>query len=152
MDIRCNMNVGNNQTTTTNNTASILDNKSIVYEYFRLIKNKDINGLLSLFTDDAIVNEPFSNISGGIQGKSAIKSFLEVALLANSGLTHSIAIEKPLCSNNNINDKITALVTFQRGDSIRARFTFELVPVLIQSNDNNIHLKKKIHRLTINFI
>jgi hypothetical protein len=69
-------------------------NKSIVYEYFELIKNKYINGLLSLFTDDAIIYEPFSNISGGLQGKSTIKPFLEIAMMANNGLIHNIFIEK----------------------------------------------------------
>ena len=56
--------------------SSVLVNKSIVYEYFRLIKNKDIDGLLSLFADDAEVREPFSNIIGGLQGKAAIRPFL----------------------------------------------------------------------------
>jgi len=65
--------------------SSMLVDKSIVYGYFRLIKNKDIDGLLSLFTDDAIVHEPFSNIAGGLQGKAAIKPFLEIAMMANSG-------------------------------------------------------------------
>ncbi len=49
-------------------------------------------------------------------------------------------------------NKITALVTFQRGDSIRARFTFELVPILIESDGNLICMKEKIQRLNIQFI
>jgi ketosteroid isomerase-like protein len=35
--------------------------REIIYEYFRLVKNKDINRLLDLFADDGIVYEPFSN-------------------------------------------------------------------------------------------
>lgn len=144
------MNTEKNQTTI--NTSFMLVNRSIVYEYFRLIKDKDINGLLSLFTDDAIIQEPFSNIVGGIQGKAAIRSFLEVAMMANSGLTHNIVMEAQVYSDysnnnndndkpnkahyndNNDNNKITALVTFEKGDSIRAKFTFEIVPMLIQFN------------------
>jgi hypothetical protein len=148
--------------------SSMLENKSIVYEYFRLIKQRDINGLLSLFADDAVLCEPFSNISAGLQGKSAIKPFLEIAMMANSGLTHSIAIEKPSTNNNNNNDKankeghyndddnttnkITALVTFQRGDSIRARFTFELAPILMEYSVDIHSSRKKIQRLNIQFI
>lgn len=150
-------------------TDSSLENKSIVYEYFRLIKQRDINGLLSLFADDAVLCEPFSNMSVGLQGKSAIKPFLEIAMMANSGLTHSITIEKPRTSNNNKNDKankerhyndddntttneITALVTFQRGDSIRARFTFEIVPILTEYSAGIHSSRKKIQRLNFQFI
>jgi hypothetical protein len=122
--------------------------------------------LLSLFADDAIVHEPFSNIAGGLQGKAAIEPFLEIAMMASNGLRHDVIIEKPYTSNNNNNcdnaskghcndnssNKITALVTFQRGDSMRARFTFELVAVLAESNASVIPLKKKIQRLNIELI
>jgi hypothetical protein len=143
--------------------SSVLINKSIVYEYFELIKNKDINGLLSLFTDDAIIYEPFSNISGGLQGKCTIKPFLEIAMMANNGLTHNIFIEKLSDDDNNNNtskeydddndnkNKVTALVTFERGDIVRARFTFELTPVLSEAN-NNSSLRKKIQILHIKFV
>jgi hypothetical protein len=152
--------------------SSELVNKSIVYEYSRHIKYQDTEGLLSLFTDDAIVYEPFSNIKEGLQGKSAIRPFLEIVMMANSGLTHSIVIEKPYTKDDNNNhdnhneteeyyyntdkdinaNKITALVTFQRGDSIRARYTFNIVPILMESNGNVICVKKKIQRLNIQFI
>ncbi len=45
-------------------------NEEIVYEYFRRIKKKDIDGVLDLFANDAIIYEPFSNIEGGLKGKS----------------------------------------------------------------------------------
>ena len=38
----------------------LLDNEDLVYEYFRLILRKDIRHLLDLFTEDAIIHEPFS--------------------------------------------------------------------------------------------
>lgn len=47
---------------------------------------------------------------------------------------------------------VTALITFQRGDYIRAKFTFELLPILTESNESTIPLKKKIQRLDIDFI
>jgi hypothetical protein len=53
--------------------TSLLVNKSIVYEYFKLIKDKNINRLLNLFAEDAIIHEPFSNIDGGLKGKSAMQ-------------------------------------------------------------------------------
>ena len=55
---------------------SRVGNESIVYEYFRLIKNKDINGVLDLFADDAIIYEPFSKVDEGLKGKGSIRPFL----------------------------------------------------------------------------
>jgi hypothetical protein len=37
-----------------------LDNEDIVYDYFRLALRKDKRHLLDLFTEDAIIHEPFS--------------------------------------------------------------------------------------------
>ncbi len=111
---------------------SATTNEEIVYEYFRLIKNKDINRLLDLFADDAIIYEPFSNIEGGLQGKSTIKPFFDVALMANDGLQHNIEFVKGQDgsdSNNNKeddNNQITALVTFERGRTVQGRYTFKL--------------------------
>jgi hypothetical protein len=109
-------------------------NRSIVYEYFRLIKDKNINRLLDFFADDATIYESFSKIHG-LQGKTAIKAFLEVALMANDGLQHEIRFEKQhenlgnsdKYNNYNHNaNQVTALVTFTRGGSLKAKFTFEL--------------------------
>ncbi len=105
-------------------------NESIVYEYFRQIKNKDINGMLNLFSDDAIIYEPFSNIEGGLQGKSAIKPFFDVVLMANDGLQHKIEFVKGQDGSNNENkednNQVTALVTFEKGGKVQGQFTFEL--------------------------
>jgi Nuclear transport factor 2 (NTF2) domain len=131
-----------------------LINKDIVFEYFRLIKNKDIEQLTDLFADDAIIYEPFSKLTEGLQGKSAIESFLRVSIMANDTLQHHIIIEKENQKNDmekSCNSKIiTALVTFERGDTMKARFTFEL-----GSNGNN-HVfdskRKKIKALQIQFV
>lgn len=120
-----------------------------IYEYFRLTRNKDINKLLDLFTDGATIYEPFSNLHGGLRGKSTIKPFLEIALMANDGLQHKIEIEQPkqqeLQSNTDKEDQVTALVTFQRGEIIQARFTFQLDKV-------TKHRMNKIQSLRIEFI
>jgi hypothetical protein len=38
------------------NYASTVDKESIVYEYFRFIKQKDVNALLNLFVYDAVIS------------------------------------------------------------------------------------------------
>jgi hypothetical protein len=137
--------------------AIMLVNRSIVCEYFRLIKNKDINKLLDLFADDATIYEPFSKIHGGLQGRNAIKAFLEVALMASDRLRHVIRFEKQYekpdssnkYNNNSNNDnQVSALVTFERGGRLKARFTFEL-----SSEENyNSQKQKKIQSIHIQFI
>jgi hypothetical protein len=39
-----------------------LDNEDLVWDYFRLTLRKDIRHVLDLFTDDAIIHEPFSRL------------------------------------------------------------------------------------------
>lgn len=131
------------------NHTSLLVNKSIVYEYFKLIKDKNINRLLNLFADDAIIHEPFSNIDGGLKGKSAIKPFLEIAMMANEGMQQEIEFEKPRISNHNNKNQVTVLVTFERGGRVHARFTFELAT---ESDYNMKYHRKKIQTLRIEFI
>jgi hypothetical protein len=129
--------------------ASSLVCADTIYEYFRLIKNKDINKLLDLFTDDAIIYEPFSNVHGGLRGRSAIRPFLEIAFMANDGLQHKIEIEQKKQqqqqSNTDKEDQVTAVVTFQRGEIIQARFTFQLEKTIK-------HSINKIRSLHIEFI
>ena len=139
-------------------------NKDIVFEYFRLIKKKDSEQLLDLFAHDAVIYEPFSNLMEGLRGRSAIEPFLKVAVMANDRLQHHMIIEKkPYNETNKTNNNkdsdnvITALVTFEKGDSARARFTFELSSDDDNNDDdyntdgisNSIH--KKIKTLHIQF-
>jgi hypothetical protein len=138
------------------NYTSLLVNTSIVYKYFKLIKDKNINRLLNLFTDDAIIHEPFSKIDGGLKGKSAIKHFLDIAMMANDGMQHEIEFEKPRISNrknnihnNNDENQVIALVTFERGGRVQAQFTFELAT---ESDYNVNYNRKKIQTLHIEFI
>ncbi|HET7149275.1 MAG TPA: hypothetical protein VFI73_12335 [Candidatus Nitrosopolaris sp.] len=51
--------------------------------------------MLNLFEDDALIHD--SNIDGGLKRKRAIKSFLEIATMANKGMQQEIEFEKPSC-------------------------------------------------------
>jgi ketosteroid isomerase-like protein len=131
------------------NHPSRAANESIVYEYFRLIKNKDIYGVLDLFADDAIIYEPFSNVDEGLKGKASIRPFLDVVMMASNGLQHEIEFVKAQCLNKEENQAV-ALVTFERGGKTQARYTFELTSR--QEQYDCTDLEKKIQILRIEFI
>ena len=95
--------------------------------------------MVDLFDYDAVVYEPFSNIKGGLKGKSSIEPFLKVAMMASSNLSRTIQIEKPIRS-----DRATAIVTFEKGDKVKGKFDFEFQ---IDSSG-----AKKIKSLRIKFI
>jgi hypothetical protein len=128
-----------------------ITDEDIVHEYFRLIKAKDMYGLLDLFTDDAVIYEPLSKSEDGkrgLQGKSSIEPFLNVAIMANAGLREEIVIEKPRLRRDNGINQVTAYVTFERGGKVKARFTFEL-----SSEENyNSQKQKKIQSLHLQFV
>jgi hypothetical protein len=65
--------------------------------------------------------------------------FLEVAMMANSNLQHAIKIVKPSKPN-----EITALVTFEKGDKVKGKLTFEF-------EDEQVR-EKKIKSLHIEFL
>lgn len=113
----------------------------MVFQYFKFIENKNIDGMLDLFDYDAVVHEPFSNITGGLKGRSSIEPFLKVAIMANSSLQRTIKIEKPSKPSAN---RITALITFEKGDKMKGRFTFEF--------DDDPAGRKKIKSLDIEFL
>jgi hypothetical protein len=79
--------VNNNHNNNTND-----DYHHIVSDYFRLIKEKDMDGLLNLFADDCVIYEPFSKVSSlynsdgepkksFLKGKSEIESFLQIIMM-----------------------------------------------------------------------
>jgi hypothetical protein len=96
----------------------------IIMQYFKCIDKRDVDGALELFDFDAIIYEPFSNITDGLRGKLAIEPFLKVAMMANSNFKRVIEIEK----NPTKKDTISALITFEKGDRTKGRFTFEFTP------------------------
>ena len=144
----------------------------IVFEYFELIKNKDIERLMNLFSPDAIVYEPFSKLRGGVSGKQVIESFLRIVIMANDELQYRIVIENisdiknrsNVDGNHNHENKnncsscfsmkvVNALVTFERGDSLKDRFTFGLSCDNNDNNDNYINSKyNTLRSLHIQFI
>ena len=117
-------------------------NREMVNQYFRLITSKDVHGLLQLFDKDAIVYEPFSNVNG-LQGSTMIENFLKVAFLANAGLKRTIKFV------DDSEDRVTAIVTFERGDSVMGKFAF-IFKIMTDNNGNTI--SKKIAILKIEFI
>jgi hypothetical protein len=116
-----------------------LTGEQIVARYFRCMDSKDLDTMLDLFGYDATVYESFSNITGGLKGRSSIEPFLKVAMMANSNLQRTIKIEKPSKPN-----KITALVTFEKGDKVKGKFTFEF--------EDDETSRKKIKSLHIEFL
>ena len=101
-----------------------LTGEEIVARYFRYMDNKDLDGILDLFDYDAVVYEPFSKLEE-LHGRSAIEPFFKVAMMANNELRRTIKIEKTKKVNNN--NEITALTTFEKGDKVKGRFTFEFI-------------------------
>jgi hypothetical protein len=140
--------------------GKLLTNKEIVSQYFRLLQNKDIDGLKDLFWSDATVYEPFSKLEHGLRGWSQIEPILKVAIMANESLSNKIAFEESRrIKNKDLNDEekntsdsnndiVEALVTFQKDNVIKAKFRFELSN---QANTVDDSERKKIKALRIQF-
>jgi hypothetical protein len=138
----------------------LLTNKEIVSQYFRLLQNKDIDGLKDIFWSDATVYEPFSKLEHGLRGWSQIEPFLKVAIMVNESLSNKIAFEESRrIKNKDLNDEekntsdsnndiVEALVTFQKDNVIKAKFRFELSN---QANTVDDSERKKIKALRIQF-
>lgn len=94
----------------------------VVREYFRRIRSGDAQRTLSLFSDNAVVHEPFSK-SKYLSGKSEIEPFLNSVVMANHGLDYGLKIGK---DNQGDNTVVIADVIFRKENAIRCRITFEL--------------------------
>jgi hypothetical protein len=116
-----------------------LTNEEIALQYFRLVEKKDIDGVLDLFDLDATIYEPFSKVNG-LKGRSSMAPFFKVAMMANTDLSRAIEIAKPAKA-----DKVVAFVTFEKGDKVKGKFTFEF------TQDNSSTSPKKIKSLHIEF-
>jgi hypothetical protein len=116
-----------------------LTGEQIVARFFRCIDSKDVDDILDLFDYDAIVYEPFSNITGGLKGKSSIESFLKVVIMASNNLRRTVKFE-----NTNRPDRIKVLITFEKGGKVKSLFTFEF-----QDDESG---EKKIKSLRIGFL
>ena len=118
------------------------DNEIIVKEYFSRIKSRDIEGILELFSDDAVIHEPFSR-ARRLFGKTEIKPFLKSVIMANEGLQYEINIER---QKNNHTNNFVVLVIFRKGHEINSRFTFSF------DNSGKSNIYGKIKSLLIEFI
>jgi ketosteroid isomerase-like protein len=118
------------------------DNGIVVKEYFNRIKSKDIEGLLELFSDDAVIHEPFSR-ARRLFGKTEIKPFLKSVIMANEGLQYEINIERQKYNHTN---NLVAHVIFRKGHAINSRFTFSF------ENTDKSNINGKIESLLIEFI
>ena len=118
-----------------------LTGEEIVVRYFRYMESKDLDRILDLFEYNAVVYEPFSKVKE-LHGRSAIESFFKVAMMANNELRRTIKIEKAKKADNN--NEITALTTFEKGDKVKGRLTFEFI-----EDDSG---EKRIKSLHIEFL
>lgn len=110
-------------------------------EYFRRIPESP-EDTLALFTDDAIVYEPFSTEKNGLRGIGKIEYFLRVARMANLGLRKKISI---IAESKN---RIVALVQFSRGGKVKGKFQFRTEDM----QTTKIGTEKKIKELKIEFL
>ena len=99
-----------------------MSNEDIVRRYFKLVESKNLDDLVDMFDYEAVLKEPFSNMSE-LKGRSEIAAFLKVALMANSDMRHKLEIKA-----NDKNGKTRALVTFEKGDKLKGQFTFDIDP------------------------
>jgi ketosteroid isomerase-like protein len=108
--------------------AQTVSNEQMVCDYFRLIDRKDLEGLMRLFAEDAIVYEPFSKEEGGLRGKAAIRDFLRITIMANAGADRVIefASDGDKTEEGETNE-ITALVAFQGDGALKGKFNFSFV-------------------------
>jgi hypothetical protein len=114
----------------------------VVREYFRRIRSGDVQRTLSLFSDNAVVHEPFSK-SKYLSGKSEIEPFLNSVVMANQGLDYGLKIEK---DNQGDNTVVIADVIFRKENTIRCMITFQLENTKADSS------VRTIKRMDIEFI
>ena len=105
-----------------NRDRILLDNEDLVYDYFRLTLKKDIHHVLDLFTEDAIIHEPFSK-----QEESGLKAnIITMITMRLYDLLHC-----PNCYENRIesidcyHNKNHVTCTFRSGQKIIIRSIFK---------------------------
>ena len=114
----------------------------IIREYFSRIKSRDLDGVLDLFSEDAVIHEPFSR-ARDLYGKTEIMPFLKSVIMVNEGIQYEIHIER-----QKVNDTVNfvALVMFRKGYAINSRFTFCF------ENADGSNTNGKIKSLLIEFL
>jgi ketosteroid isomerase-like protein len=122
----------------------MLPNKKTVYSYFRAIKEKDIDNLIDMFEDDAVIEEPFSK-EAQLQDKRNFRSFFQIVCMANEELEHDLFFEDVTDDNGT-----SVLCTFQRGETACARFSFRFSSST-RMNAKGI-IERRIAKLQIQFL
>ena len=159
-----------------------IDDQDIVLKYFRLIDEKNMPSLLSLFTEDCTVYEPFgkslqSNEEKGkkpLKGRNEIESFFHVVMVATDGFKHEIEF---VCSSigntremgdtdsSRPSSVVSVLATFYRnegGNKLRQKLDFHITSeqkydtldkIMHYDNDKDINnYTRKIESLCVRFI
>ena len=112
--------------------------KSLVSDYFQRVRSGDILGLLSLFSDDSMIYEPFSK-SKCLVGKSEIEPFLRTVIMANKGMQYNLDIKE--LGQSADENSLFVLVRFSKGGSTIGKFRFEFQP----HDESNCLKIKTIH-------
>lgn len=154
------------------------NNRRIVSDYFHLINEKDMQGLLNLFADDCVIYEPLgkgnllhNNLREKIhlKGKSEIESFFNIVMMASDGFQYQIEfIDEPIDMDydepSDIFDStsssiVSVLATFygnKEGHGLKEWLTFHVVSrknyVSAYTQDNEYSKNnKEIKTLWIHF-
>lgn len=142
------------------------DDQNIVLKYLHLIDEKDMSGLLNLFTEDCMIYEPFSrgplsNEGKGkkpLKGRNEIESFFHIVMMASDGLKHDIEfVCSPFEHNRQMGDTVssasssvvTAVVTFYSDEArnkLKQKLVFHIVSEL---NHYTLEDTRRIERLCI---
>lgn len=94
-------------------------NEQMVIDYFNLIGAGKIDELLNLFSEEAIIDEPFSKSL--VVGKFQIEMFLKTVIMANRGMQTELEF---LRSDNEVSPLIV-FVSFIKSSILKGKFTFE---------------------------
>lgn len=123
----------------------MLPEKNTIQSYFRAIKRKDIDNLVDMFEDEAVIHEPFSK-EGQLRDKRDFRPFFQVICMAIEELEHDLLIEDVTDED----DVLSVLCTFQRGETVCVRFSFRFGP----NSRMNIKgvMERKIQKLQIQFL
>ena len=124
--------------------APMLLCKNTVYSYFRAIKEKNIDNLVDMFEDEAVIQEPFSKETQ-LQDKRNFRSFFQIVCMANEDLEHDLFFEDATDDNGT-----SVLCTFQRGGTVCARFNFRF-GTSTRMNAKGI-IERRIAKLQIQFL
>ena len=105
-----------------NRDRILLGNEDLVYDYFRLTLRKDIRHVLDLFTEDAIIHEPFSKPEdSGLKVNTIIMITMRLYDLLHCPNCYENRIEWIDCYHNN--NHVTC--TFRSGQKIIIRSIFK---------------------------